>query len=71
MADKEKLGPKIWAGAILMLIGAAGVSWLICNLLVWGICFCFNLTYTTMLGTGIWLVIIFAISIAKALRGDK
>lgn len=43
---------------ILLVIFIAAVSWAIVNFLVWLICLCFGLSYSLLIGTGVWLVII-------------
>lgn len=43
---------------ILLVIFIAAVNWAIVNFLVWLICLFFGLSYSLLIGTGIWLVII-------------
>lgn len=50
--------PKAIFLSALLVIFIAAVSWAVINFLVWLICLCFGLSYSLLIGTGIWLVII-------------
>ena len=58
-------------GAIAIFAMIIFLFWLVCNALVWAICFCFGLGYTLLFGTGVWLIIIFLMFVVSLIRGSS
>lgn len=52
---------------ILIVLAGLGVSWLIVCGLTKLICWCFGITYTWKIGTGVWLIL----SLFSAALGTK
>ncbi len=49
-----------WTKSLFILIMIAaiwGMSWLVCVLMIKGICWCFDISYSIKFATGIWLTI--------------
>lgn len=51
-----------WTESLFILIMTGimwGVSWLVCILMIKGICWCFDIGYSIKFATGIWLIFMF------------
>lgn len=55
----------------LLVVAIFATSWLVTCLIVKGIMWCFGLTFSWKIGTGVWLVFILLRSVASAAKSNK